>query len=246
MIIDTHCHIDLYKNPIEVLDDCEDKGVIVISMTNVPSYFELGLKYFKNKGKVRQALGFHPLFISNEDNTNELLKFQFLINQTSYIGEIGLDFSKEGIQTKNKQIQVFQDVLSIIRDCKKQKLLSLHSRGAEQEVLNNLLIYKIKFAIFHWYSGKIELIKSIVDAGYYFSINTAMIKSKRGNEIINRIPLNRVLVESDGPFIDLNGKPILPYQLNDVYAFLANKYSLPMVEIEKIVKNNFYGIINSL
>lgn len=75
MIIDTHCHIDMYPNPIQVLNECEKRGVTVISMTSLPSHFELGYNHFINKKKVRQALGFHPLIIKNY-NSNEILKFE--------------------------------------------------------------------------------------------------------------------------------------------------------------------------
>ena len=78
MIIDTHCHIDMYPNPIQVLNECEKRGVTVISMTSLPSHFELGYKHFIGKKKVRQALGFHPLLINKYD-TKEILKFEKLI-----------------------------------------------------------------------------------------------------------------------------------------------------------------------
>lgn len=245
MIIDTHCHIDMYPNPIQVLNECEKRGVTVISMTSLPSHFELGYNHFIGKKKVRQALGFHPLLINKYD-TKEILKFEKLINKTSYIGEIGLDFSREGISTKDLQTKIFSKILSIIKNNNSTKILSLHSRGAEKEVLNFLIDNKVKCAIFHWYSGNIALIDDIVKEGYYFSINTAMIKSKKGNEIINRIPLSKLLVESDGPYIEKNGVHIYPYDLDNVYVFLAKKNNKSIEEIISIIKSNFYSLVNEI
>lgn len=245
MIIDTHCHIDMYPNPIQVLNECEKRGVTVISMTSLPSHFELGYNHFIGKKKVRQALGFHPLIIKDYDTT-EILKFEKLINKTSYIGEIGLDFSREGIRTKDFQIQVFNKILGIIKNNNTRKILSLHSRGAEKEVLNYLIEYKIKNAIFHWYSGNIGVIESILTAGYYFSINTAMIKSKKGADMISRIPLNRILIESDGPYIDNKGKPIYPYDLIEVYNYLAKKNNISVDEVTNIIKLNFFTILKNI
>lgn len=242
MIIDTHCHIDMYPNPITVLNECEKRGVTVISMTSLPSHFELGYNHFVGKKKARQALGFHPLIIKNYDNT-EILKFEKLIDKTSYIGEIGLDFSKEGIGTKDLQIKIFSKLLSIIKSSNSRKILSLHSRGAEKEVLKHLIENNIKYAIFHWYSGNIGLIENILNSGYYFSINTSMIKSKKGNDIISRIPLNRILIESDGPYIDYNGKPIYPYDLIDVYNYLAKKNNITVDETINLIKNNFFSLL---
>jgi TatD DNase family protein len=245
MIIDTHCHIDMYPNPIQVLNECEKRDVTVISMTSLPSHFELGYNHFIDKKKVRQALGFHPLIIKNYDKT-EILKFENLINKTSYIGEIGLDFSREGISTKDLQIQIFTKILSIIKNNNSRKIISLHSRGAEKEVLSHLIENKIKYAIFHWYSGNVGLIENILKAGYYFSVNTSMIKSKKGSDIISRIPLDRVLIESDGPYIDNKGKPIYPYDLIEVYNYLAKKNNITLDETISLIKNNFFGLLSCI
>lgn len=245
MVIDTHCHIDMYPNPVEVLNECEKRGIMVISMTSLPSHFELGYNHFINKKKIRQALGFHPLIIKNYDTT-EILKFEKLINSTSYIGEIGLDFSREGINTKDLQIQIFAKILSIIKNNNSRKILSLHSRGAEKEVLSHLIENDIKYAIFHWYSGSVGIIENILSAGYYFSINTSMIKSKKGSEIIGKIPLDRMLIESDGPYIDNNGKPIYPYDLIGVYNYLAKKNNISTDEIVNKIKNNFFQLIQNI
>ena len=235
----------MYRNPVQVLNECENRGVTVISMTSLPSHFELGYDHFIDKKKIRQALGFHPLIIKNYD-TNEILKFEKLIDKTSYIGEIGLDFSREGINTKDLQIQVFTKILSIIKNNTSRKILSLHSRGAEKEVLNYLIENKIKYAIFHWYTGNIGVIQNILNAGYYFSINTAMIKSKKGNEIISRLPTNRILVESDGPYIEKNGEPIYPYDVLEVYKYIARKKNITIAETIDFVKSNFYDLIRRI
>lgn len=235
----------MYPNPIQVLDECEKRGVTVISMTSLPSHFELGYNHFVDKKKVRQALGFHPLIIKKYD-TSEILKFEKLINKTSYIGEIGLDFSREGINTKDFQIQVFNKILEIIKNNNSRKIVSLHSRGAEKEVLHYLIENKIKYAIFHWYSGNVGIIEKILKAGYYFSINTSMIKSKKGADIISRIPLSRILIESDGPYIVHKGQPIYPYDLNQVYSYLALKNNMSIVEMENSIKINFFNMLKDI
>lgn len=245
MIIDTHCHIDMYPNPIQVLNDCEKRGVTVISMTSLPSHFEMGYNHFIGKKKVRQALGFHPLIVKNYD-TPEILKFEKLINKTSYVGEIGLDFSRQGINTKDFQIQIFTKILSIIKNNNSRKIISLHSRGAEKEVLKHLIENNIKHAIFHWFSGNVGFIENILKAGYYFSINTSMIKSKKGCDIISRIPLDKLLIESDGPYIENKGKPVYPYDLMEVYNYIALKNNLTVEESITAIKTNFNTLLKGI
>ena len=82
----------------------------------------------------------------------------------------------------------------------KKKIISVHSRKAEKPLLDLLRDYNIENVIFHWYSGPIDLIPSILSEGYYFSINEAMTISKKGRAIIEGIPRNRILTESDAPY----------------------------------------------
>ena len=102
MIIDTHCHFDMMPHPEAYISAKEKAGDIVIGMTNLPSHFRMGQPHLRSFKHVRLALGLHPLLAS--ENKNELPLFNCLLDQTSYIGEIGLDFSKEGITTKNDQV----------------------------------------------------------------------------------------------------------------------------------------------
>jgi TatD DNase family protein len=241
-MIDTHCHIDLYENPIQIANECENAGIITIGMTNLPSHFEMGYNHLISFNKVRLALGMHPLYA--EAHYKEFSGFVRNLSKTSYIGEIGLDFSKEGIATKEIQVDTFKRILNELEG--KSKILSLHSRKAEKETLSYLISFKIKSAIFHWYSGPLELIADIVKAGYYFSINTAMIKSKAGQDIILKIPLANILTESDGPFIVVNGKPAKPANMNLVYEYLSKKNNMSLSEIEVLITNNFRRLISYL
>lgn len=241
-MLDTHCHIDLYKNPISVLDTCEKNKIIVFSMTNLPSHFEMGLPFFKSKKFARISLGMHPLYAKFHEN--EFEKFEKNLNKTSYIGEIGLDFSNQGISTKSIQIKSFEKILSLVSQ--KKKILSIHSRKAENEVLEYLLKYKIKYAIFHWYSGGINAIKEISEAGFYFSINPAMIKSISGQKIISKIPKDRLLTETDGPFIENVDRPFYPGEIESVIKYLANYHKMSEFDLVIQIKNNFNKLLEGI
>lgn len=196
MIIDTHCHFDMMDCPEQYIDNVEKNGNMVIGMTNLPSHFAMGINHVKRYRHVRLALGFHPHLAV--ECQNELLQFQKYIDSTSYIGEIGLDFSAEHIATKDLQISNLKFILSLLKG--KKKIISVHSRCAESELFELLREYEIKNVIFHWYSGKLSLIDSIVKEGYFFSINEKMTLSKTGMKIIARIPKERILTETDSPF----------------------------------------------
>ena len=197
-MIDTHCHFDMMPQPEAYISQKEQASDIVIGMTNLPSHFQLGQPYLKGFKHIRLALGLHPLLAA--ESKKEVPLFKRLIDQTSYIGEIGLDFSKEGYTTKDEQVAVLRDLLSAIRG--KKKIVSVHSRKAEKELLALLCEYEIKNVIFHWFSGPVDLIPAILAQGYYFSVNEAMCRSRNGQIIIAEIPKDRILTETDAPYND--------------------------------------------
>ena len=226
-MIDTHCHFDIMSNPEAYIYAKEVVGDIVIGMTNLPSHFCIGEPYIRSFKHVRLALGLHPLLAA--DKQNELQIFKNNIEKTSYIGEIGLDFSKSGISTKEIQMSVLRKILSELKG--KKKIVSVHSRKAERELLDLLCEYDIKNVIFHWYSGPIGLIPSILSCGYYFSVNESMTLSKNGQKIIENIPKSRILTETDAPY---NSK-------TDIVKVLTY---LRMTEQD--IKNNFMALVRKI
>lgn len=196
MLIDTHCHIDMLNSPESYLLDKEKSGDITLGMTNLPSHFIMGLPHFKKLKNSRLGLGFHPQLV--HEYPSEINTFKKLLSMTSYIGEVGLDFSPDFINHKERQLEYFDYICECISGVK--KIISVHSRQAEREVLSILKRHNIKNVIFHWYSGNLGLIDEIIEEGYYFSINEAMINSEKGRKIISKIPLDRVLTESDAPY----------------------------------------------
>lgn len=197
MIIDTHCHFDMMASPEGYIRDAEEKSNIIIGMTNLPSYYNIGRHHVKAYRHIRLALGFHPQLASEEKC--ELQLFDKLIDTTSYIGEIGLDFSTMHSNSKDIQIDCLRHILSKLYD-NKRKIISVHSRKAERQLFELLKEYKIHNVIFHWYTGPVALIKEIAAFGYYFSVNEAMTKSENGRKILSSIPKDRILTESDAPY----------------------------------------------
>jgi len=241
-MIDTHCHIDLFPNPHQIAEYSERNDILTIGVTNLPSHFELGFPHIQQYKKVRLALGLHPLYA--EKHSLEYKTFKRNVDKTIYIGEVGLDYSREGIHTKELQIQSFRFVLQQIG--KSKKFITIHSRRAEQEVLDLLLEYEIPIAAFHWYSGSKKVLRQIIDSGYYFSINPAMIKSKTGKEIIKAIPKHLILTESDGPFIEFNRELSQPKHVRNILQYLAKLYNINVAQIDRIIYNNFKRILNSI
>lgn len=239
-MIDTHCHIDLYEDPQRILMETTRQSLITVAVTNLPSYFMIGVPHVRTARFVRLALGLHPLLVEKH-TAAEYQKFEELVSTTSYIGEVGLDYSREGRDTVAQQVKSFRFVLSHIQD--RPRFVTLHSRGAEADVLALLTEYEIQAAVFHWYSGPVALIDKILAAGHYFSFNPAMVRSSKGWSIIERIPQERVLTETDGPYVRIAKKIAAPADVIVVLDYLARIWSVSQIEAEKQVLNNFQAIL---
>lgn len=241
-MIDTHCHIDLYKDPFKIAHDCENMGIKTIAVTNLPSYFEIGYPHLLGFKHVKLALGLHPSLA--ERHKSERHKLKLMITKTDYIGEIGLDFSKSCKHTKEIQLEILRFIFNIIKD--KSSFISLHSRGAESNILELLEEFTIKKAVFHWYSGSFTILDQIIKSGHYFSINTEMVKSKKGKALIEKIPLARILTETDGPYIQINNQPAKPTDVKLIYTELKDIWHLTTEEIERQIDANFNTLISQL
>jgi TatD DNase family protein len=241
-MIDVHCHIDQFKEPPVIARKAEVNGVITIAVTSLPEHFKLGYPHLSNFKYVRLALGFHPMLAGK--NTFDENLFRSLAAKTSYIGEVGLDFSEKDTSCRQSQIDVLDKIFKIVND--RPRFISLHSRKAEKNLFDILINNKIKKAVFHWYSGPLNLIDKIVSADHFFSINPAMIKSKNGQKIIERIPVDRILTESDGPYVMTKGKPTEPKDVRLVIEHLKLIWNKSFDEIDQIVQKNFKIIIGDL
>ena len=238
-MLDTHCHIDLYPDPLAIAKQAGRRGIVTIAVTNLPSHFEMGQPHLRGFRRIRLALGFHPLMV--EHHMSEREQFKKMLSRTSYIGEVGLDFSREGRDTKDAQIESLRFVFNQIQD--RPRFVSLHSRGAESIVLELLKEFNIEGAVFHWYSGPLTILERIVLSGHYFSVNPAMVRSKKGRNIINRIPPNRILTESDGPHIQLRNQPVRPTDIKGVLEVLRHIWGVSIEETEAQVMSNFMKLI---
>lgn len=236
---DTHMHFDLYQNRDDVLTYMEANRCYTIAITNLPELFEKYRLCYGQYKYVKFALGFHPELVYKYKN--QIDKFRRNIRYTRYIGEIGADFTTEDRRERETQLEILSEIVSICNQYG-DKILSVHTRKAEKQVLEILNHSKSK-VIFHWYSGTIKEIKEAVERGYYFSINHQMIRSNNGKKIITKIPLERILIESDAPFtIGLENNYSINF-MKDIYQFLSVARNVDEEKLGIILKNNFRTIL---
>jgi TatD DNase family protein len=241
-MIDTHCHIDLYDNPLDVAIAAEKSAVKTVAVTYLPSHFVLASKHLVGFKHVRPALGLHPLVA--KDHGPELTLLAECINNANYVGEVGLDFSGRNRASKQIQERSFEIVLQHLK--KTPKLATIHSRGAEDEVLGMLQDFGVGPALFHWFSGSKVQLRSLLDAGHRISINTAMAASPKWNEMFTFVPRSSVLTETDGPFVEVNGRPAVPKDVESVISWLAESWKISFAAAAQQVENNHKTLLQEL
>lgn len=238
--MDAHMHFDLYDDRNEILRYVEQKKSYTIAVTNLPELFEkYKYQYVENK-YFQLALGFHPE-LANQYSNQQML-FKELINETRFIGEIGLDLVKKTKGDVKIQMKIFEKILEWCSG--KNKILSIHSRSATKEVLDMLNGFEGR-VILHWYSGRINDLKRAIEQGYYFSINHQMLQSKNGRKIVENIPVDRFLIESDAPFTKgLSKKYTVDF--NDmIYEYISGLYHQEVEIVKKRVKANFAEVLKN-
>lgn len=241
-LVDCHSHLDLCSNPLHVVNESEKAGVYTVSVTNVPSAFISGYAHFTHLKHTRLALGFHPLLAGSHIHEKKL--FEEYSSKTSFIGEIGLDFSTTTKVPKATQLDCFRFVLNCIKD--QNKFISIHSRNAAETVLNELSKIGRKGVILHWFTGSIDLIDVCLNENHYFSINSQMISNTKGQKLLELVPLNRILTETDCPFTKINNRPTQPSDVIHTIELISKTLNKPVESIKNTIFNNFIEIMNNL
>jgi TatD DNase family protein len=235
-MIDFHVHLDLYPDPVSVVQHCSELGVYVLSVTTTPSAWKHTSALSSGLPRIRTALGLHPQLA--QQRKHELTLFRELIGNTQYIGEIGLDGSRACKPFWNDQLKVFHEILEM---CTRYggRILTIHSRRAASEVLRSLRAYpSAGVPILHWFTGTDKELRDAIELGCWFSIGPAMLSSTKSRKQIAMLPRDRVLTESDGPFAQQEGRPLYPWDVSSVLDHLAGVWNSSTSDVETIFHQN--------
>jgi TatD DNase family protein len=166
------------------------------------------------------------------------------LSKTSYVGEIGLDYSRDAKNSAREQLSSFRFVMETIGT--QPKFLSIHSRGAEEAVLDVLDEFGKRGAVLHWFSGSAPSLVRGLRQGHFFSVNPAMVRSPRGRKLIELMPRDRVLLETDGPFVKIGTKIVQQSDLPVVESFLSSLWATEESDVARQLTSNFTSVLSQL
>jgi TatD DNase family protein len=242
-MIDFHCHLDLYPDPARVVDQCRERGMYVLSMTTTPTAWPTSSQLSREGDRIRTALDLHPQ-VAHERQA-ELSLFDELIGGTRYVGEIGLDGAPEFRDHWSVQVEVFTHILDACRRVG-GRIMSIHSRRASKAVLQHLAEHEgAGTPILHWFSGSLRELQRAIDLGCWFSVGPAMLRGERGRELAARMPRDRVLTETDGPFAQIDNASLMPWDVHQAVGLLSTLWSVPAEVVDSTLRENLLRLVTS-
>ncbi len=237
-IIDVHCHLHEFKpESIREFLSRQDSMIIVAVSEDYASSIETLSLYETFKENIIPCVGVHPWSI-NEKGLEDLDPVIALIENNDRIrclGEVGLD-KKFVAKSYDKQVVAFKKFVEIARE--HNLVLNIHAAGAWREVFDLLVKNDIEKAVFHWYTGPLDLLNEITNVGYYISINPAVRIQEKHMKILLSTPITHMLAESDGPY-KYRGMYLTPLLVPEVYEIISDAKNLDINAVRRILYDNF-------
>lgn len=269
-LIDTHSHInfDVFKkDAFCLMDKCFKEKIWLLNVGTEYNTSKKAIEYANKFGNgVYATIGLHPLCVNtgvvelkidkNEFNSEEsdlifdYKKFKELASKEKVvaIGEIGLDYwykPKTAVKKeifKQKQKEVFIQQLDLAKELNLPVVI--HCRLAFIDVFDVLKNYKNIKGVFHCFTGNMEEAKKILDMGFYFGFNGIIFK-KDLREIIKNTPLDRILLETDCPYLcPLKSGRNTPLNLKYICEKIAEIKNVSFDEIAEKTTNNAMKLFN--
>jgi TatD DNase family protein len=243
MLIDAHAHLDKYGPALPAaLNEIAQRRIFTIGTAmDVPSYVEMQ-RIAAQSDLVLATFGIHPK--RAPDYVCRLKELNSYIEASPALGEIGLDFHwVKDSSLYPPQRQVLEYFLAAAREQK--KMVNLHTKGAEKEILDLLERYGIERAIVHWYSGPLDILRHLAQFGAYFTFGVELLLSDNIKTIGAEVPDHLLLTETDNPggLKWLTGAMGMPSVVIEVVQALARLRQISEDEMIVKLNENFLRLI---
>jgi len=241
-VIDSHCHLDFKqfnKDRDSVIERARDSGVSLMINSGVDfatnrRSLELAAKY----DFIYATLGFSPNSLDSLSDAD----IQTLLDQIKEnkglavgIGEAGLDYYRcKETAGRERQVKVFLQVIELARSLNLP--LVIHSRDTEQKALD--MVKDLEKVVFHCYSGTLSTMKEATDRGFYISLATVLCRSPQHQVLAKNVSLDRLLVETDSPFLSPRHGRNEPSYVLDSVRLIAKIRGMEPQEIARITSEN--------
>jgi len=207
MLIDSHAHLEMpeFKKDLEaVIQRAKESGIeYIFTVGTEEKDWKRALEIADSHPSIYAILGVHPHNAKEiNDRTYPMLRELCLNGKVRAFGEIGLDFFRN-LSPRDVQLKRFREQIGLAKELGFPVVI--HDREAHQETLEILKSERAGECggIIHCFSGDYEMAKTCMDMGFYISVpGSITFKNAEGfREVVRRIPLESLLVETDAPFL---------------------------------------------
>lgn len=248
--LDSHCHLldESYLSEIEeVLSRAKENDVFYFLC--VATNYKEALKAIelKDKYNIDIAFGYHPED-ANSITDEDLDKLDNLLSTGKFIavGEIGLDYHWVN-DNKDKQKDLFIKQIDLAN--KYNLPILIHSRDAHQDTFDICKNHKVKRnGLMHCYSGSYEMAKEYIKLGYYLAFGGAVTfkNSLTSKEVATNIPLDRLLIETDCPYmtpVPFRGQRNEPMYVKYTGEEISRLRNIPIDVLQKAICENYKRLL---
>ncbi|MCP8898061.1 TatD family hydrolase [Gilvimarinus xylanilyticus] len=255
MLVDSHCHLDRLKlDPYEgklqgAIDAAHERGIgqmlcISISLDNVETVLDIARQH----PTVLASVGVHPCDVSAGTATREQLTAWSQRDKVVAIGETGLDYYHE---TESVAEQKASFALHLEVAGEQGLPVVVHTRAARQDTLDLIKAHgnSEHAGVLHCFTESWEMAQAAMDMNYYISLSGIVTfkNAKELQEVARKMPLDRLLVETDSPYlapVPYRGKPNEPKNVREVAEFVADIKGISYDELAAITTENFYKLFS--
>lgn len=252
-IIDSHCHLDSldyetrHKNIDEVIENAKARGVHhFLSVCTTVGRFEAMKNLAAHRNDVSLSCGVHPLNVEDEPFDYDRL-FEFAQDpKVVAIGETGLDYHYTP-ETKTLQQSLFVQQIEIAN--KLNKPLIIHTRSAREDTMNMLEQNGAEKCggVLHCFTEDWTMAKRALEIGFYISISGIITfrNAEELRDVVRKIPLDRLLIETDSPYlapIPYRGKPNQPAYVRETCEYVATLKGVSTEEFARITTENVQNL----
>jgi len=249
-LIDTHAHLSDLEDMEDIVQRAKQAGVdaIVAVGANLRTC-ETTIRWAETfTDYVFPALGVHPTEWAEDDIPVTLRYMEAHLDGCVAVGEIGLDYwnreARKSEEIRGRQRSLYIQQLEMAAE--HGKPVSVHGRGSWRDALNLARQHGPESVVFHWYSGPLDILEELLDAGYLVSATPAAEFSRDHRKVLEKAPLERILMETDSPvYLRNRDRTSEPADLLITLKALAKLKDASEEEVAKVTTRTaekFFGI----
>lgn len=238
-LFDTHVHLNQIEDIDGALKRAKEAGVDKILIAGLDLKSNRRIIEIYNTYKEHNlylALGIHPFQPEKKTLEGVCALIKNHRDDIAAVGEIGLDYWYKEARKKGEgrdlQRELFTAQLKLAGELDKPVIV--HSRGAWSDCLTLVREYQLKQVLFHWYTGPIDILKDILNEGFYISLSPSLEYSKEAQAAARETPLNKILLETDSPVSYKSAGGRYVSEPKDVVRVLKKLSELKGMDEEKI------------